>query len=161
TDEAVAASMVDYALARGFNVIDTANVYTSGKSEQILGRILRGRRDRFVLATKVGIKVGDNPTDVGLSPAAITKAVEDSLRRLQTDYIDLYSLHQPDYAVRPEDTLEAMARLLRAGKVRAIGASNYAGWQVCRLLWIAEQAGWRSIQVVQPMYNLLARGVEQ
>jgi aryl-alcohol dehydrogenase-like predicted oxidoreductase len=160
-NEAAAASMVDYALARGFNVIDTANVYTGGESEWILGRVLRGRRDRVVLATKVGIKVGDGPADVGLSPTAITKAVEDSLRRLQTDYIDLYYLHQPDYAVHPEDTLVAMDRLVRAGKVRAIGASNFAGWQVCQLLWVAERAGLLPVQVVQPMYNLLARGVEQ
>jgi 1-deoxyxylulose-5-phosphate synthase len=160
-NEAVAASMVDYAITRGFNVIDTANVYAGGESERILGRVLRGRRDRVRLATKVGIKVGDGATDAGLSLAAITKAVEDSLRRLQTDYLDLYYLHQPDYAIRPEDTLEAMDRLVRAGKVREIGASNFAGWQVCRLLWVAERAGWLPVRVVQPLYNLLARGVEQ
>jgi len=160
-DEAAAASMVACGLDRGLNFIDTANAYTAGRSEEILGTVLRGRRDRVVLATKVGIKVGDGPDESGLSRAAIQKGIEDSLRRLRTDYVDLYYLHQPDYAVRPEESLEAMDRLRRAGKVRFLGASNYAGWQVCRLLWLAEKNGWHPVSVVQPVYNLLARGIEQ
>lgn len=160
-DEAVAASMVDCCLDRGLNFIDTANVYNAGESERILGKVLQGRRDRVILATKVGNKMGEGPDDRGLSRAAIRKGIEDSLRRLRTDYVDLYYLHQPDYTVPLEKSLEAMDRLVHAGKIRFLGASNYAGWQVCRMLWLAERNGWQSVRVLQPMYNLVARGIEQ
>ena len=160
-DEASAATMLDTALDQGVNFVDTANVYAGGAAETILGKLLGGRRDRLVLATKVGIKAGEGPDDAGLSTAAIVKGLEGSLRRLQTDHVDLYYLHQPDYAVRPEEALAALDRLVRAGKVRYLGASNYAGWQVCRLLWLAEKSGFGPVRVVQPMYNLLARGIEQ
>jgi aryl-alcohol dehydrogenase-like predicted oxidoreductase len=159
-DEAGAATMVDCCLDRGVNFIDTANVYNAGRSEEILGRVLQGRRDRVVLATKVGIKMGEGPDASGLSQAAIMRGIEDSLRRLRTDHVDLYYLHQPDTTIRPEESLEAMDRLVRAGKVRYLGASNYAAWQVCRLLWLAEQNGWQPLSVVQPLYNVLARGIE-
>jgi aryl-alcohol dehydrogenase-like predicted oxidoreductase len=159
-DEAAAASMVDCCLERGLNFIDTANVYNAGRAEEILGRILQSRRDRVVLATKVGIKMGDGPGESGLSQTAIVKGIEDSLRRLRTDHVDLYYLHQPDYAIRPVESLEAMDRLVRAGKVRFLGASNYAAWQVCRMLWLSEQNGWQPLSVVQPLYNVLARGIE-
>jgi len=160
-DEPAAVAMVDLCLDRGVNFIDTANVYAAGRSEEILGRILRGRRDRVILASKVGNKVGDGPADIGLSRAAIAKAVEDTLRRLQTDRLDLYYFHQPDYATPLEESLEAADRLVGAGKVRYLAVSNYASWQVCRLLWLAERGGRPAVRVVQPMYNLLARGVEQ
>jgi len=161
TDEAVARSMIDLCLERGVNFIDTANVYNAGKTEEILGRILSGRRDRFVIASKVGIKNDQLPEEAGLSAASIKKAIENSLRRLKTDYVDLYYLHQPDYTVPIEDTLATMNALVRSGKVRFVGASNYASWQLCHMLWLAEKNGWQSVQVVQPMYNLLARGIEQ
>jgi aryl-alcohol dehydrogenase-like predicted oxidoreductase len=160
-NEADAADMVDWALDHGVNFIDTANVYNAGRSEEMLGRILRARRDRVVLASKVGNKMGDGPAESGLSREAIAKGIDDSLRRLQTDHLDLYYLHQPDYATPLEESLEAMDRAVRAGKVRHIGASNYAGWQVCRLLCLAEVSGGPRVRVVQPMYNLLARGIEQ
>jgi 1-deoxyxylulose-5-phosphate synthase len=160
-DEAAAASMVDCCLERGISLIDTANVYNRGEAETILGKALRGRRDRVVLATKVGIKMGDGPGESGLSRAAIVKGLDDSLRRLGTDHVDLYYLHQPDDAVPLEESLSAMDGLVRAGKARFVGASNYAGWQACRMLWLAEKQGWQGVSVVQPMYNLLARGVEQ
>jgi 1-deoxyxylulose-5-phosphate synthase len=159
-DEADAAVMVDQCLDHGVGFIDTANVYNAGRAEEILGRILKGRRDRVVLASKVGIKMGDGPDESGLSRAAITRGVEESLRRLQTDRLDLYYLHQPDPATPLEESLEAMDRLVRAGKVRYAGASNYAAWQVCRLLGLAEAGGWAAVHVVQPMHNLLARGIE-
>jgi aryl-alcohol dehydrogenase-like predicted oxidoreductase len=161
TDEATARSMIDLCLDRGVNFIDTANVYNAGKTEEILGRILAGRRDRFVLASKVGIKNDQLPDEAGLSRAAIVKGIENSLRRLKTDYVDLYYLHQPDYTVPLEESLAAMDELVRAGKVRFVGVSNYAAWQVCRILWLAETNDWQPVQVVQPMYNLLARGIEQ
>ncbi len=160
-DAAAAASMVDYCLERGFNFIDTANAYNAGESESIVGKLLQGRRDQVVVATKVGLPMGNDPNDRGLSRAAINKAIEDSLRRLRTDYVDLYYLHQPDYSVPIEESLESMQRLVEAGKVRAVGASNYASWQVCQMLCLAKQNGWTPISAVQPMYNLLARGIEQ
>ena len=161
TDEAAARSMVDLCLERDVNFIDTANVYNAGTTEEILGRILAGRRDRFVIASKVGIKNDQLSAEAGLSQAAIQAGIENSLRRLNTDYLDLYYLHQPDYSVPLEDTLNVIDELIRAGKVRFLGASNYASWQLCRMLWLAEKRGWQPVQVVQPMYNLLARGIEQ
>jgi aryl-alcohol dehydrogenase-like predicted oxidoreductase len=159
-DEANAAVMVDQCLEHGAPFIDTANAYNAGRSEEMLGRILKGRRDRVVLASKVGIKMGDGPDERGLSRAAIARGIDESLRRLQTDRLDLYYLHQPDPATPLDESLEAMDRLVRGGKVRYVGASNYAAWQVCRMLGLAEASGWPAVRVVQPMYNLLARGIE-
>ena len=159
-DEPTAVSMVDLCLDRGVNFIDTANAYNAGASEEMLGRVLRGRRDRVVLATKVGIKVGDGPEQVGLSRQTIHAQVEHSLRRLQTDFVDVYYLHQPDPLTPLEESLTALAELVRQGKVRQVGASNYAAWQVARMRAIAESAGLQPISVVQPMYNLLARRIE-
>src|SRR5262245_47190218 len=160
-DEATSRSMLDFSLERGINFIDTANVYNAGLTEEILGRSLAGRRDRVIVASKVGIKNDQLPDEGGLSKATISKAIESTLRRLKTDYIDLYYLHQPDYTVPLEESLAAMDQLVRSGKVRFIGASNYASWQVCRLLWLAESNRWPPVTVLQPMYNLLARGIEQ
>ncbi|MBW8883708.1 MAG: aldo/keto reductase, partial [Planctomycetia bacterium] len=159
-EEPTARSIVDLCLERGINFLDTANVYNAGKTEQIVGRILTGRRAKIVLASKVGIKMGDRPDEQGLSPAAIRKAIDDSLRRLQTDYVDLYYLHQPDYSTPLEDSLAAMHELVQAGKVRYVAASNYASWQISRMLWLADKNGWQPIVAVQPMYNLLARRIE-
>jgi aryl-alcohol dehydrogenase-like predicted oxidoreductase len=114
-----------------------------------------------VLASKVGLPMGPGADEHGLSPAAITRGIEESLRRLRTDYLDLYYLHQPDYSVPIEESLAVMERLVQAGKVRHLGASNYAAWQVVQLLSLAEKNGWRPVQVMQPMYNLLARGIDQ
>jgi aryl-alcohol dehydrogenase-like predicted oxidoreductase len=121
---------------------------------------VRGRRDKFIIATKVRGKMGDGPTESGLSRAAIEEAIDASLLRLGTDYVDLYYLHMPDPAVPIDESLEAMDRLVRAGKVRYPASSNYAGWQVSEMLWLAEKKGYRPARVTQPMYNLLARGIE-
>jgi aryl-alcohol dehydrogenase-like predicted oxidoreductase len=160
-DESAARTVVDLCLERGIHFIDTANAYNAGQSEAMLGRILTGRRDRVILASKVGIKVGDSPEDQGLSPAAIRKQIDGSLKRLQTDYLDVYYLHQPDYATPLAQSLAAMDELVRAGKVRVVAVSNYASWQVCQMQWLAEKNGWQPIAMVQPMYNLLARRIEQ
>ena len=160
-DDAAARRMIGRCLERGVNFFDTANIYNRGAAEEITGRALKGRRGQVVLASKVRHKMGEAPEDSGLSRAAIIKAVEGSLRRLGTDYLDLYYLHQPDYAVPMEETLAAMEELVRAGKVRYPASSNYAAWQVCRMLWIAEKNGYTPARVTQPMYNLLARGMEQ
>ena len=160
-DESVSRQLVDFCLEQGVNFFDTANVYVQGRSEEILGESLKGRRDQVILATKVRGRMGDGPDQEGLSSAAIVRAIEESLRRLQTDYVDLYYLHQPDYAVPVEETLEAADRLRQQGKIRYLGSSNYAAWQVSQLLWTARTRGWPSPHVSQPMYNLLARGIEQ
>jgi len=159
-DEAAAMRIVDRAMDGGINFFDTANVYTGGASETIVGKALKGRRDKVILASKVRGKMGDGPDESGLSRAAILKAIDDSLRRLQTDYLDLYYLHQPDYNVRIEESLAAMDEVVRAGKVRYPACSNYAAWQMTQILSIAEKKGYKPATVTQPMYNLLARGIE-
>ena len=160
-DAAESARIASRSIDAGINFFDTANVYTKGQSEVILGRILAGRRHDVVLASKVGIKTGDAPELRGLSAGAIVRAVEDSLRRLGTDYLDIYYMHVPDYETPLEESLAAMDRLVRDGKVRWPAASNYSSWQVCRMLWLAEKNGYRPAWITQPMYNLLARGIEQ
>jgi aryl-alcohol dehydrogenase-like predicted oxidoreductase len=160
-DEAGARSMVDGCLESGLNFFDTANAYNQGRSEEILGRLLHGRRHQVVLASKVFNKMGDQPDDKGLSPAAIRKAIEASLKRLNADYIDVYYLHQPDYAVPLEATLEAMDQLVRQGKVRYTATSNFAAWQIERMFCLCEENQWQPPWIAQPMYNLLARGAEQ
>lgn len=159
-DEAASIRMVEYALDHGVNFFDTANAYNAGLSEEITGRALSGRRHRVVLATKVFNKMGDSPDQKGLSRAAIFRAIEESLKRLQTDYVDLYYLHQPDWTVPIEDSLQAMDDLVRQGKVRYPACSNYAAWQVTQMLWLAQSNAYKPVFLTQPMYNLLARAIE-
>lgn len=160
-DQAVSTRMVDCCLDRGVNFFDTANMYNAGVAETVLGNALKGRRDRVVLASKVRMKVEGAPDELGLSRAAILKAIDSSLRRLQTDYLDLYYQHAPDWDVPIDETLETMDRLVRAGKVRYPAVSNYAAWQIVQMLWICGEMRYRPPFVSQPMYNLLARGIEQ
>ena len=161
TDEPTAARMFDLCIDRGINFFDTANMYNTGVAETIVGNILKGRRDRVILASKVRMKMGDAPDEQGLSRAAMRKALDLSLRRLQTDYLDLYYLHAPDWNTPIEETLETMNEFVRAGKVRYPASSNYAGWQVAQMIAISEKCGYNPPYVSQPMYNLLARGIEQ
>lgn len=154
--------MLDLFLDRGSNFIDTANVYNLGVSEEIVGRWMSGRsRADVLLATKVRGKMGDGPLDSGLAPAAMRKQLEDSLRRLRTEYTDFYYLHMPDTAVPIEESLEAMEGFVREGKVRFAAASNYAAWQMAEMQAIAARRGFSPVRLSQPMYNLLARGLEQ
>ncbi|MGE5326458.1 MAG: aldo/keto reductase [Deltaproteobacteria bacterium] len=157
-DEAASRRLVDRCLDAGINFFDTANMYNLGKAETILGRALEGRRQNVILATKVRCKMSEGES--GLSRTAIHKAIDSSLRRLGTDYVDLYYLHWPDYDVPIEETLAAMDELVRAGKIRYPAISNYAAWQLCEILWIAEKSGYKPPRITQPMYNLLARGIE-
>jgi len=161
TDEAAARRMVDVCLDSGVNFFDTANAYTHGASETMLGNALRGRRERAVIATKVFNKMGDAADDKGLSRAAIRKAIDASLKRLGTDYVDIYYLHQPDYSVPIEETMAAMDELVREGKVRYVAVSNYAAWQVAEIHCICKSRGWAAPHISQPIYNLMARGIEQ
>ncbi len=160
-DEKLARRMVDYCLERGINFFDTANVYQSGLSEELLGKALQGKRDQVILASKVRGKMGEGPDQSGLSKAAILRAVEESLARLRTDYLDVYYLHQPDYEVSLNETLEAMEALVKAGKVRYPASSNYSSWQVTKMIWHSKENNYRPALIAQQMYNLLARGVEQ
>ncbi|HWC98048.1 MAG TPA: aldo/keto reductase [Candidatus Sulfopaludibacter sp.] len=160
-DEATARRMFDLCMDRGINFFDTANSYNGGAAETITGNILKGRRDRVVLASKVGRKMGDAPDDDGLSPAAMRKGLDQTLRRLQTDYLDLYYLHVPDWNTPIGESLATMDEFVRAGKVRYPACSNYAGWQVVQMIAVSEARGYQPPYVSQPMYNVLARGIEQ
>ena len=161
TSEPDARKMIDLCRDRGINFLDTANAYNHGASEEILGRILEGRRRDWILATKVRNKMGDAPDMAGLSRAAIHRAIDDSLRRLRTDYVDLYYLHLPDYSVPIEESLDAMNELVKLGKVRYVATSNYAAWQMVEMFSISERKGYALPLLSQPMYNLIARGIEQ
>lgn len=140
TDEAESIVIINRALDAGINFIDTANAYNAGESERIVGKALKenGRCDQVVLATKVYGKMGDGPNDQGVSRYHIIKACEDSLRRLQTDHIDLYQLHRPSLTVPQDETLRAFDDLVRAGKVRYIGCSTFPAWKVMEALATSE-----------------------
>ena len=161
TDEAAATRMIERCLDSGINFLDTANAYNQGASEQMLGKIIKSKRKDIVLASKVRNKMGEGPDLAGLSRAAIFRAIDDSLRRLGTDYLDIYYLHLPDYSVPIEESLDAMNALVKQGKIRHVASSNYSGWQVVEMLWIARQNGYSPPLISQPMYNLIARGIEQ
>jgi aryl-alcohol dehydrogenase-like predicted oxidoreductase len=160
TDVDGATRQVDMCLDAGINLIDTADVYSGGLSEEIVGRTLRGRRDRVLLATKARMPMGDGPNDAGLSRHHIIRACEASLRRLDTDYIDLYQVHEWDGATPLEETLDALDHLVNTGKVRYIGCSNYAGWHVMKALGISERRGLQRFVSQQIYYSLQARDAE-
>jgi aryl-alcohol dehydrogenase-like predicted oxidoreductase len=166
-DEATSFAIMDRAAEAGVCFLDTADAYpvpptpeTAGRTEEIVGKWLQGRRHRFVLATKCRIRVGHGLNDEGLSRRHILQAVEDSLRRLRTDHIDLYQAHAPDPDTPLEETLRAFDDLVRQGKVRYVGLSNYPAWQVALSLGICERRGLARIDCVQPRYNLLWREIE-
>jgi aryl-alcohol dehydrogenase-like predicted oxidoreductase len=154
------ARIVHVALDVGINFFDTAEVYNRGLSEEYLGRALSSRRDRAIVATKVGWEVGEGPNDRGISRARIMTAVEGSLRRLRMDHVDLLQLHKWDPDTPLEESLGALNDLIRQGKVRYAGCSNFAAWQVVESLWICDRRNWASPVSVQPEYSLLARQVE-
>lgn len=166
-DEAVAHAILDRAVAAGVNLIDTADVYPSGmpedigRSEEIVGRWLAGRRHEVVLATKGGMRTGPGVNDFGSSRRHITAAVHASLRRLGTDTIDLYQLHDLDPTTPIEETLRALDDLVRAGEVRYIGCSNFPAWQTMKALWTSDRRNLVRFDAVQPRYNLLAREAER
>jgi aryl-alcohol dehydrogenase (NADP+) len=160
-DETTSRAIVGACLDAGVNFFDTANAYNGGISEEYLGRAIRGVRDEVVISSKVFGAMGPGPNDRSLSRRHILTSVEGSLRRLGTDYLDIYLLHSPDYTTPLEETLSAMDALVRGGKVRYIGCSNYASWQLTQALWLADRRNLVPLVVAQPMYNLLARGIEQ
>ncbi len=155
-------AMIDRALDAGINFIDTANVYNAGESEVVLGKALKanGKRESIVLATKVNGVMGEGQNDRGISRYHILKACEDSLRRLQTDHIDLYQLHRPSLTIPQDETLRALDDLVRAGKVRYIGCSTFPAWMVMEGLSISERYNLVRFISEQPPYNLLDRRIE-
>ena len=162
TDETESIAIINRALEGGINFIDTANVYNAGESERIVGQALKGngQRDQVVLATKVYGKMGEGPNDQGVSRYHLIKACEDSLRRLQTDHIDLYQLHRPPLTVPQDEVLRTFDDLIRAGKVRYIGCSTHPAWLVMEALAISEKYHLARYVSEQPPYNLLDRRIE-
>ncbi|NKX54768.1 aldo/keto reductase [Arthrobacter mobilis] len=160
-DEATAAEMLDTALAAGITAVDTANAYVGGATEDMLGRLLRGRRDSVFLASKAGMPHADAGGRPLLSAPALRASVEGSLRRLQTDRLDLFYLHQPDRQTPLEETLGTVAELAAEGKILALGVSNYAAWQIADVEHTAAAVGAPRPVVAQQLYNLVARRVEE
>ncbi len=160
-DQLGSTRLVDRCIDVGINFFDTANMYEFGAAETMLGNAVKGRRDKLVISSKVGFKIGDESDQKGLSRQAILRAIDETLHRLQTDYLDIYYLHVPDHTVPITESLEAMTSLVKQGKVRYVASSNYAGWEVVQMLWLANERGYASPYISQPMYNLLARGIEQ
>ncbi len=152
--------IIHKALDSGINFIDTADRYSAGESEEIVGKALKGRRDRIVLATKVYGPMGEDPNQQGTSRRWIMQAVDNSLRRLQTDHIDLYQIHRPVPDTDIEETLSALTDLMRAGKVRAIGSSTFPVSEIVEAQWVAERRGLARFRTEQPPYSILDRGIE-
>jgi aryl-alcohol dehydrogenase-like predicted oxidoreductase len=159
-DRADSIRIIHAALGQGINFVDTADMYSEGESEEIVGQALQGRRDDIVLATKVHFPMGDDPNSGGNSRRWITRAVDDSLRRLRTDWIDLYQVHRPDETTDIEETLSALTDLQRAGKIRAFGTSTFPAEQIAEAQHVAERRGLARFRTEQPPYSLLARGIE-
>ena len=160
TEEARSIDVIRRALDLGVTTLDTADVYSRGRSEEIIGKALKGRREQAEILTKVRASMGEGPHDKGLSRKHIVEACEASLRRLQTDYIDLYQAHSWDPEAPIEETLRAFDDLVRAGKVRYVGCSNFTGWQLTWSLWTGDRRGFSPFVSVQPHYNLFERSVE-
>jgi aryl-alcohol dehydrogenase-like predicted oxidoreductase len=160
-DEATAANMVDEALDAGITTIDTANAYAGGATEEILSRLLKGRRDQVILATKAGMPHPDHADNTPLSPQGLRNSVDGSLRRLGIERIDLFYLHQPDRATPLQDTLRTVADLVGEGKIGALGVSNFAAWQIADTIHAAQEVGAPTPVVAQQLYNLVARRVEE
>jgi aryl-alcohol dehydrogenase-like predicted oxidoreductase len=170
TDLAGARRQIEIAMDAGVNLIDTADVYSSGAAEEIVGQALRGLRDQVLLATKARFSMGEGPNDAGLSRHHLIRACEASLRRLETDHIDLYQVHEWDGQTPLEETLEALDHLVRSGKVRYVGCSNFAGWQVMKALGIADRAGlprfvshqvYLSLQERSSEYEIVPAAIDQ
>nr|WP_221316386.1 aldo/keto reductase [Saccharopolyspora gloriosae] len=160
TDVDGAKRQIDMCLDAGVNLIDTANMYSTGLAEEIVGQAIAGKRDDVLLSTKVRFPMGDGPNDAGLSRHHIINQAEASLRRLDTDHIDLYHVHEWDGQTPLEETLEALDTLVRSGKVRYLGVSNYAGWQLVKALGVADRHGYQRFVANQIYYSLESRDAE-
>lgn len=160
TDVAEASRLVDVCLEAGLNMFDSADIYSQGASEEILGQAIKGRRERVIISTKATFRFGDGPNDVGSSRHHLTRAVEGSLRRLGTDWIDLFQLHGFDAMTPVEDVLDTLDVLVRAGKIRYVGCSNFSGWHLMKSLAISEKYGLPRYVAHQAYYSLISREYE-
>jgi aryl-alcohol dehydrogenase-like predicted oxidoreductase len=160
TDMQEARRLVDICLEAGVTLFDTADVYSNGASETVLGQALKGRRGNVLISTKTSLPMGDGPNDAGSSRARLIRAVDDALRRLDTDYVDLLQLHAFDAGTPIEDVLLTLDSLIRAGKIRYIGVSNFSGWQVMKSLALADRYGWPRYVAHQVYYSLVGRDYE-
>jgi aryl-alcohol dehydrogenase-like predicted oxidoreductase len=159
-NEDEARRIIDGFLGGGGNFIDTANRYTGGESEEVVGRAIKARRDEVVLATKGFMPIGDGPNDRGLGRKYLTRALEDSLRRLGTDYVDVYQCHGPDADTPIGETMATLHGFVQSGKVRYIGCSNWTGSQIVEAQWAAERISGSPLISLQPPYSLVSRGIE-
>jgi len=157
---AEASRLVDVSLDAGLTMFDTADVYSDGLAEEILGKALAGRRDKVLISTKATFRLGTEPNDVGSSRFHLTEAIERSLKRLGTDYIDLFQLHGFDAQTPVEETLSTLENLIRAGKIRYIGCSNFSGWHLMKSLAASERHGWSRYVAHQAYYSLIGRSYE-
>lgn len=155
-----ATRLVDVCLEAGLNMFDSADVYSAGNAETILGKAIAGRRDKVLISTKATFRMGDGPNDIGSSRHHLTKSIEASLKRLGTDYIDLFQLHGFDAMTPIEETLSTLDHFVRAGKIRYIGCSNFSGWQLMKSLAISEKYGWARHVAHQAYYSLVGRTYE-
>lgn len=160
TNEADSIHIIHKAHDQGVNFIDTANMYNKGESEVVVGKGIADRRDRVVLATKGRQAMGDGPNQSGASRLHLMHELDASLKRLNTDFIDIYYTHTPDYDVPIEETLRAMDDMVRSGKVRYIACSNFRAWRLCEALWVSEVRNLNRFDCVQPLYNLVNRDIE-
>ncbi len=160
TDVAEATRIVSICLDAGLNLFDTANVYSQGLSEEILGKAIHGRRDKLLISTKATFPMGDGPNELGSSRSHLTQQVEASLRRLGTDYIDIYHMHGFDATTPIEETLDTLTTFVRQGKVRYIACSNFSGWHLMKSLAISKQYGWERYVAHQVYYSLVGRDYE-
>jgi aryl-alcohol dehydrogenase-like predicted oxidoreductase len=160
SDAVEARRLVDICLEAGVNLFDTADVYSGGASEQVLGEAIKGRRVDVLISTKMGLPMGDGPNDTGTSRSRLIRGVEDALARLGTDYIDLLQLHAFDAFTPVEEVLSTLDALIRAGKIRTIGVSNFSGWQIMKSLAAAEKNGWPRYVANQVYYSLVGRDYE-
>lgn len=160
SDATEARRLVDICLEAGVSLFDTADVYSAGASEEVLGAAIKGRRDAVLISTKASLPMGDGPNEAGSSRQRLVRAVEDSLRRLGTDHIDLFQLHAFDAGTPVEEVLATLDALVRAGKVRYVGVSNFSGWQIMKSLAVAERHGWPRYVANQVYYSLIGRDYE-
>lgn len=160
TDAQEARRLIDICLEAGLNLFDTADVYSNGASEEVLGEAIKGRRDKLLISTKTTLPMGDGPNDAGSSRSRLIKATEDALRRLGTDYIDLLQLHAFDAGTPVEEVLSTLDALVRAGKLRHVGVSNFSGWQLMKSLAAADRHGWPRYVAHQVYYSLVGRDYE-
>ncbi|MAT16318.1 MAG: NADP-dependent oxidoreductase [Planctomyces sp.] len=160
TQESDAIDIIHEAIDFGINFIDTANMYNAGESEVVTGKALAGKREQVVLATKAGQKMGDGPLDKGASRKHLMFALEESLRRLNTDYVDLYYIHVPDYDTPLEETMRALDDMIHSGKVRYIACSNFRTWKLAEATLLSSQFNLHSFCCVQPLYNIVNRDIE-